>query len=52
MPASELYTGRHDGEKMRILLNVCNIYFELIGISDENTKAVFAKTGLLDTACT
>ena len=37
---------------VKTFLNACVMYFMLNGISDENTKALFAKTRLLDTANT
>ena len=52
MPAAEMFTGTHDSEIARTFLNACDTYFKLTGISDENTKALFAKTRLSDTAHT
>ena len=52
MPAPELYTGTHDGEMVRTFLNSYNTYYKLTSISEENTKALFAKTRLSDTAYT
>ena len=38
--------------KVQTFLNTCETYFLLTDISDENTKALFAKTRLSNTACT
>ena len=51
MPTPELFTGTHDGETVRTLLNACERYFKLNGMSVD-TKAPFVKTRLLDTAHT
>ena len=48
----EWFTGTHDDETVRTFLNTCEKYFKIIGISDENIKALFAKIRLLDTAHT
>ena len=52
MLAPELFTGTHDGKTVRTLLNACDMYFKLTSISYENTKALFAKTSLSNTART
>ena len=52
MPELDLFTGPHDGEMVRAFVNACNLYFKLTGISNENTKALFSKIRLSDTACT
>ena len=52
MPTLKFLTSTHDGQMLRTFLNACEMYFKLTGISDENTKAQFAKTRLSDTACT
>ena len=52
MPAPELFTGTHDCEMLRTLLNACDMYFKLTDISDKNNKALLAKTCLSDTART
>ena len=52
MPAPELFLGTHDGEMVRTFLNACDTYFKLVGILDKNTKALFAKTRLSNTAHT
>ena len=52
MPAPKLLTGTHDSEMVKPFINACNMYFKLTGISDENTKALFAKTRMSDTAHT
>ena len=48
----ELFTGTHDSEMVRTFVNACDIYFNLTGILDENTKSLFAKTHPSDTANT
>ena len=52
MPSLELFTGTHDGEMFKTFLNACDMYFKLTGISVENTKSLFDKTLLTDTAPT
>ena len=52
MPAPELLIGAHDDEMVRTFLSACDMYFELTGISDENTRALFAKTRLSSTTST
>ena len=52
MPALELFTGKHDGEMFRTFLNASETYFTITGISNENTKTLFAKNCFLDTAHT
>ena len=52
MTAPELFIGSHYSEMVRIFVNACETYFILTGIADENTKALFAKTHLSDTAHT
>ena len=46
MPAIELFTGTNDVKIVKTFLNACKMYFMLTGISDENTKALLAKTRL------
>ena len=52
MPAPELFTATHDSETVRTFINVNDMYFKLNCISYENTKALFSKTRLSDTART
>ena len=52
MPVLELFTGKHNGETVETFLNACNMYFKLTSILDENTRALFAKSRLLDTTHT
>ena len=51
IPAPELFTGTHYGAMVRTFLNACKTNFTLTGISGGNSKVLFAKTRLLDTAC-
>ena len=48
-PKIELFIGTHDSKVVKTFLNACDMYFKLTGISDENNKALFAKTRLSDT---
>ena len=50
MPEPELFTGTHDSETVRTLLNACEMYSTLSGISNENNKALFSKIYLANTA--
>ena len=52
MPAPKLFTSTSDGEMVRAFLNACDIYLKITSISDEKTKALFAKTRLIDTVNT
>ena len=51
-PSPELFAGTHDSEMVKTFPNACDMYFKLTGISDENTKALFAKIRSSDTAYT
>ena len=52
MPAPELFAATHNAKMVWVFLNVCDTYFKLTGISNENSKAMFAKTRLSHTAHT
>ena len=52
MPALELFADTHNGKMVTTFLNAYKTYFTSTSISDENTKALFSKTRLSNTAHT
>ena len=37
-----VFAGTHNGTDVKNFINACNVYFNLVGIADDNTRALFA----------
>ena len=43
----ECFEGDHDGESVKEFIAALEIYFHLVGLKNDNTRALFAKTCLM-----
>ena len=48
----ECFKGDHNGESVREFIAALEIYFHLVGLKNDNTRALFAKTCLIKLART
>ena len=46
------FEGKHDSESIQEFIAALEIYFHLIGLKKDNTRALFAKTHLIKLART
>ena len=48
----ECFEGKHDGESVKELIAALETYFHLVGLKNDNTRALFSKIRLMKLAKT